>query len=761
MIFQRQAERKQSPLQIRDQDLVGIILGVGLTLALPAPQWGLLIPGVALLIPHNARWLPVGPLLGLILGSASALWWLESRLPDHCYGEEVVVTGRVDTLARKQWTERERWRVSAVLAVTEIAPRRCRGPKRVVLSQYLEQSELGRALDYGEIISTEVRLKPLPSQLNPGVLPDQARSASRGLGAAGTVVAPVAIQREADWLARFRSRVLDDWSGRSGQGWQVLRALLLGDTQAIDRDLWRDLRYLGITHVMVISGLHIGLLAALVSALTQLPRRFFRIPGDRGTTRLSALIVVLTTGLYVLLVGGSLPTQRAYLMLLATQLPLLCGWNTAPSRALLLALVGLVLWDPRVMLGSSFWLSASATWLLVGQSLDSIRLVGLLRVQALLVFLLAPLSLFWFEEASWLGVGVNLLVVPVVTLAMVPLGFAGLALTDLAPEASSWLLQLSASIWEWLVRPLHVLLDCCTEIGVLAASLNLGGLILALATIYWWPNRRRYAVITLSLMTVLHTVPRSIPAGVSVTLLDVGQGLALVVEAAGETLLYDTGDGVPDGFTQAEKTVLPYLRSRGVDVLNTLVISHADRDHSGGAHAIRANLPVKRQLGFGGEACRNGERWRWGELEIVVLNGPGFEAEDSNDQSCGLLLVAGEERILVMGDVSSRREREWVRYWREALSANILVVGHHGSRSSSGHTLLKWVRPTWALISAGRANPFGHPHPEVVYRLTSAWHSAALITSERGAITITIQPSGPSVVRVQRDQWSPYWLKLP
>ena len=136
MIFQRQAERKQSPLQIRDQDLVGIILGVGLSLGLPAPHWGLLIPGVALLIPHNARWLPVGPLLGLILGSASALWWLESRLPDHCYGEEVVVTGRVDTLARKQWTERERWRVSAVLAVTEIAPRRGRGPQRVGLSPY-------------------------------------------------------------------------------------------------------------------------------------------------------------------------------------------------------------------------------------------------------------------------------------------------------------------------------------------------------------------------------------------------------------------------------------------------------------------------------------------------------------------------------------------------------------------------------------------------------------------------------------------------
>lgn len=761
MIFQRQTERKQASFQIRDQDLVGIILGVGLSLCLPAPYWGLLIPGVAMLMPHCARWLPVGPILGMILGSASAVLWLESRLPEHCYGEEVVVTGRVGTLARKHWTERERWHVSAVLEVAEIDARQCRGPTRVVLSQYLDESELGRALDYGEIISTVVRLKPLPSQLNPGVLPDQAGSASRGLGAAGKVVAPLVIQREADLLARYRSRVLDDWSGRSGQGWQVLRALLLGDTQAIDRDLWRDLRYLGITHVMVISGLHIGLLATFVSALTQLPRRLCRIPGDRGTARLSALIIVVTTGIYVLLVGGSLPTQRAYLMLLATQLPLLSGWSTAPSRSLLLALVGLVVWDPRVMLGSSFWLSASATWLLVGQSLNSIRLIGLFRVQALLVVLLAPLSLFWFGEASWLGVGVNLLVVPVVTLAMVPLGFAGLALIDFAPGPSSWLLQLSASIWEWLVRPLHVLLDCCSEIGVLAASLNLGGMILALATIYLWPNRRHYAVIILSLMTVLQMIPRSIPAGVSVTLLDVGQGLSLVAESAGETLLYDTGEGVPDGFTQAEKTVLPYLRSRGVDALNTLVISHADRDHSGGAHAIRASLPIKRQLGFSGEACRNGERWRWGELEVVVLNGPGFETEDRNDQSCGLLLLAGEERILVMGDVSRRREREWVRYWREALSATILVVGHHGSRSSSGHTLLKWVRPTWSLISAGRANPFGHPHPEVVSRLTAAWHSAALITSESGAITITIQPNSPSVVRLQRDYWSPYWLKLP
>ncbi|MDG2461058.1 MAG: DNA internalization-related competence protein ComEC/Rec2 [Luminiphilus sp.] len=687
--------------------------------------------------------------------------WLDSRLPDACFGRTVNVTGRVTTLPKREWTDRGHWRVSASLKVHQIDSPECRGPDRLVIRQYLETNELEQALAYGRVISGAVRLKPLPSQLNPGVLPDQARSVSRSLDAVATVVGPLVMIADRGPVSKYRTRFLNDWSTQAGQGWLVMRALLFGDTRGIDQALWQDLRYLGIVHVLVISGLHIALLGSLIHLITQLPRRFFRVSGDRGVSRISALTVISVTGLYVLLTGASLPTQRAYLMLLATQIPSLCGWAASPRRSLLLALLVLAMWDPMVLLGSSFWLSASATWLLVSHSNLSGDPLSLLRTQFLLVVLMAPLSLFWFGEASWLGIPVNLLAVPVVTLFMVPMGLVGVATADLAPAMSELTLMLSAAAWERLMVPLQMLLDCCQPIAIVVVPLDGIGLMFGLAAIMCWHVARMYSLASLCLIVVLQMLPRAPAHVISMTVLDVGQGLSLVAEAAGRVLLYDTGDGVPGRFTQAEKTVLPHLLSRGIKKLDMLVISHADRDHSGGARAIRERLPVDRHIGFGGEGCRNGERWRWGELEILVLNGPGSAQEDANDQSCGLLLVAGSHRILVMGDISSRRERHWVRYWRETLSATVLVVAHHGSRSSSSHTLLKWVRPGWSVISAGRANRFGHPHPEVLSRLSSAWRSSVLTTAERGAITIRLSPEHRAGVLTQRDEWSPYWLKLP
>ena len=245
------------------------------------------------------------------------------------------------------------------------------------------------------------------------------------------------------------------------------------------------------------------------------------------------------------------------------------------------------------------------------------------------------------------------------------------------------------------------------------------------------------------------------------TLLDVGQGLSLVVQVGGRTLIYDTGFGEPEGFTQAEKVLLPFLTHQGIERIDTLVISHADRDHSGGLELLRVGVPIGRHLGFGGEPCRNGERWLWGSVEFLVINGPGHGQQDRNDGSCGLLIKTPGLSVLIPGDVSAARERQWVRYWRDELAVSILVLAHHGSRTSSSHALLKWASPEWALVSAGRGNAFGHPHEEVVERVKTSEQSTVLSTAMSGAIEINLAERNIPELTPARGPRAPYWLKLP
>ncbi len=201
---------------------------------------------------------------------------------------------------------------------------------------------------YGNTVTGHVQLKSLPSQWNPGSVPDHARFASRSVDASGSLTGEWRLLDEPSLLHRFRSKRFAAWSERVGEGWVILRALLLGDTRAIDRNRWRDFRHLGVVHILVISSLHIGLLAAICQVILGLPRRFVTFRGECGRGRWIPVVVLLLTGVYAMLVGATLPVTRAYLMLAMTQVPTIIGWSTRGHRALLLALVAMVLWNPRV-----------------------------------------------------------------------------------------------------------------------------------------------------------------------------------------------------------------------------------------------------------------------------------------------------------------------------------------------------------------------------------------------------------------------------
>lgn len=746
---------------LRTRDLLAVMVGTIFSLGLPDPHWGLLSVGFFPALWYWRQPAVAWGLLGLFLASLNGVMWLDTRLPDACFAQEVTVTGQVDSLPRTEPADWGGWRVTSELRVLALSDDRCKGLRRILLSQHLDTMHLGLTMRYGALLSGSVRLKPLASQWNPGVLPDQGRWASRGLDAAATVIGPVTQSGHRSWLGTFREGLLDQWARREGQGWVVLRALLLGDTRGISSVLWADLKRLGIVHLVVISGLHIALLAGLTAQIAQLPRRLWRLPRDRGTDVLTTLTTLVVSGLYVLLIGAPLPAQRAFLMLVAAKVPQLLGWSSDNRRPLLLAMTILLVWEPKIALGASFWLSVVATWILVTGTSKGNAASGLLHIQIKMVFLMAPLTLFWFGEASWLGIVANIVMVPAVTLIMVPGGFAGALLSGPLPTLSLHFLELSVWTWDSLMGVASALLRSCDLCALVHQPLPLAGYVLAVIGAFCWSSHKQSALLAYLMAIVIALYAPPSPRDAMVTFLDVGQGLAVVIEGGGKTMVYDTGDGYPEGFSQAEKTLVPYLRSRGVTVIDVLVISHADRDHSGGLTFLADRIPINRHLGFGGEPCRNGERWRWGTTEILIVNGSGQSVSETNDNSCGFVLSVNGYRLLALGDVSADREREVVRYWRDTISSEVMLLAHHGSGSSSSHSLLKWVDPTWAVISSGRGNHFGHPHPAVLKRLSRRRGTSALTTAEAGAIRVRFAGNRYPRVTKQRNNGAPYWLKLP
>ena len=265
------------------------------------------------------------------------------------------------------------------------------------------------------------------------------------------------------------------------------------------------------------------------------------------------------------------------------------------------------------------------------------------------------------------------------------------------------------------------------------------------------------------------------PAGrTRVTVLDVGQGTAVIIRSGDRTLVYDTGGGDPAGANMATTVLLPWLRRQGVNELDTLVISHPDNDHSAGAGTLLAALPVGRLYRggqvpglAGGRPCVAGQAWRWpGGQTFRFLSPAGSSTGSSNDNSCVLQIAAAGHRLLLAGDVESAVERDLVRYWGDALASDWLLVAHHGSRTSSTYALLKTVRPATAVISSGYANRFGHPHPDVVETPAGhgrdglrhcRWRGAGVRTGCRAAAAVSQLPAAKAALLDVNSAWfSPF-----
>lgn len=730
------------------------------------------------------------------LGAAYAALRAHLRLADELAfaheGRDVRVRGVIASLpAQLQRGVRFEFDVEAAQPISV--------PARLSLAWY----GAGAAVRAGERWEFTVRLRRPHGSANPGGFDLEAWMLERGLRATGYVregardSAAAAlrleamvwrpgyvVQRARDALReRLQQRLRDErYAG-------VLVALVLGDQRAIGEQDWLLFNRTGIAHLVSISGLHITMIAALAAlAAAALWRRSPRALALAPAQSAAALMAMVAALAYCLLAGWGVPAQRTFLMLATVAVAMLVRRATRPATTLALAAAAVTVADPWAVLAPGFWLSFGAVaaifFALHGRPPVASRwpaqLAAAARMQLAVTVALVPLTVALFLQLSLVSPLANAIAIPTVSLAVTPLALAGAALVAL-PEPLASIAVPAFAIAHALLEALIDVLRWTLQWPWAAVALPAPppwATVLAVAGAAWllappaWPNRWAGAVWLLPLF--LWPPPRPAAGELWVTGLDVGQGMAVLLETRTATVLYDAGPRYSPQADAGSRVILPYLRARGIDRIDLLVLSHLDSDHSGGAAAILTSVDVRRVLtsiepqhpllaaAREVQTCREGQRFELGDVELRVLH--PTDADDpsrggTNARSCVLDARVGSVRVLLTGDLPQAQEQALVR--REPdLRAALVTAPHHGSRHSSGEAFVRAVAPRWVLVQAGYRNRFGHPDAEVQARY-EALGARVVRTDHSGAAQWRFAADGSATLHAQRRDAARYWHNRP
>ncbi len=736
--------------------------------ALPSPWWLLLLLSALLL---RRRPVPLCALLGLGWALLRAAWLLQGGLSPGLEGRELVVEGTVASLpGRTGYGIRFEFEPRRML----MDGRAVTNPRRIRLGWYGERLP---DLRPGERWRLRVRLKRPHGFANPGGFDYERWLFRHGIGATGHVrrsrdnrrlgTAPPGI----DLLRhQLRDRLASTLVGSPWSG--ILTALAIGDRHAISPAQWRVLRATGTNHLVAISGLHIGLLAAagffLLRWLAALV--MFLSGGRTPAQRVGGIGAVLFALGYAALAGFSIPTLRALTMVVVFVAGMQAARRLTPLALLACAALAVLVLDPTAVLAPGFWLSFGAVGLIFYGTLCRHgrvgRLWGLVRVQLLVGVGLLPLLAAFFGQHPLIAPVANLVAVPWVSLITVPLTLLGVLLGMGAPDPAAPLLGLAAASLD-LLWPL---LDSLAALPVaqwqprMVGGLELAAALLGTALVLVPAGIPLRPLGVVFLLPLVLTAPRTLPEkGFRLTLLDVGQGLAAVIATRSHLLVYDAGPRFSEGFDAGAAVVRPYLRTRGWDRIDLLLLSHGDNDHAGGARSLLAELPVGEVMAApdprislpGSRSCRAGRQWNWDGVHFRILH-PDAGHWRGNDASCVLLVEGGGHRLLLSGDIERRAERHLAARLPAALRAEVLVSPHHGSRSSSSVAFANRVSPTWVLHPAGYRNRFGFPRAEVVARWR-ARGARQLVTGQAGAIEVEFLPGYPAIPSCWRNAHPRIW----
>jgi len=711
-------------------------------------------------------------LLGVLWATGAAKWRMQDVLPHHWQQKPILVEGVIASVSSiSESGERFRFVVEHILTEEAVVP------KYIGLSYYYPRQYQHRPVDHeasesiqesqqfhaGERWQLTVKLKRPHGTINPHGFDFEGWALSENMRATGSIVAKSGYQKIDDLVFQpryiverlretIKTNIAKVLAGRPYVG--VIQALVMGDDSAIDVTIWQVLLRTGITHLMSISGLHITMLSGLAFVLILtvwriLPSCTLWLPARKAAT-FAGLLVGLS---YALIAGFSVPTQRTFYMLMVVALALWSGKQFRIEQILAVALLVVVLIDPWSVNAAGFWLSFGAV-ALIGFSLNGRIgelhwLRGAIKTQWAVTIGMLPILLVLFNQASIISPVANAIAIPVVSFIVTPTALLGSFLS------MDWLLIISHHCLTWLMSGLNWLAnlpiatwhqhqpDAWTFLPAM-----LGALILLLPK--GLPLRWLGVFGFLPMMLISPNRPAI--GEIKMTVLDVGQGLSVHVQTAQHDLIYDTGAKYNQQSDAGSRIVVPYLYGEGVKKLDGLMVSHDDSDHSGGAASILAMFPVKWLLSsydFAQDSqliknikCSAGQQWLWDQVEFQVLYPTLLHHQtklSDNNKSCVLKVSNQSSSFLLTGDIEKSAEYYLLGHVdRTMLKSDVMIVPHHGSKTSSTVDFLNAVSPRLSIVTAGYLNRFGHPKNVILERYKQI-NTPLLQTAQDGAIVLTFK----------------------
>lgn len=703
-----------------------------------------------------------GFIFGCVWMASVGHWQTVWQLPKEQIVEINSVQGQVSSIIRRSKDLR------LTMAVHSVNQRVLSRPINIRLSWKSPQWPVLQ----GQEIKLTVKLKPAHGLANEGGFNYQVWLFSQNIVATGYVQNDSSHQLLED-NATIRQRLILKLASYNLHHEAWISALALGDRSLFTPADWKLIQTTGIAHLVAISGLHLAIVASssylLFAAMVRLLSRVIR-PNQAINLRLWAmLLALLFTLFYAWLAGFSLPTVRAWIALLIYTLLILQNKNWRPKHLILYSVFAFVVLFPLSLFSLSFWLSFAAVivislvfwrWPISTTEFsfkNTFRIM--LIVQMSLSALMLPLVAWQFGLISVIAPIVNIVAVPVVTLLLVPICLFCIILLLLNIDSVQIVLVILDALIDACVTFLHWLNEwqfSAIEIPNIPLQVWLCALIaMMMLVLPRLPHKKKLCLfLTIPLISYLQ-IPKSDIWKVNV--LDVGQGLAVVISKNRRAILYDVGAAYPSGFNMADSVILPWLQANGIEQLDWVFISHFDNDHAGALSKLQNGIQINRIISPR-DHCFSGWKKHWQGLNVKVLWPNNKTDIVKNNDSCVLHISDGNHSVLLPGDIEKLSESILVETMPKQLKATLLIAPHHGSNTSSSEAFLAAVSPQYSIFSEGYMNRWGFPKQRVVERYLNT-NSQLYSTSEQGQVSVCFgcESIGSVSIQTYRDDIFPYW----
>ena len=722
--------------------------------------------------------------LGLVWGSCTVIYWLET-VPKLISEPRVVeINGYICSIPKQDSTQKINFDFcinsfnGSSLSLFQ--------NNKLKLTKYYPTDQLANKLLAGSFWRFKTKLKPIHGRLNPGGFDYEKWLLSEGFIATGYIREEQKQRPSFSLIAKYHSvrqtlyqkltAVIPKSENRG-----IILALAMGERSDIEAEQWQAVKGSGTSHLLAISGLHIGI-AALWSyylfllIFKRLKFVIKKVPAQK-LAQIGSLIGATSIAL---LSGFGYPAQRALIMLSIYLIAQWSGRALSLSKTLILSVIIILTLQPLAILTVSFWLSVIAVALIVlltsyKQTTNGIAVnfKGWIRINWFLFVGLMPITWAIFDSISLVGFVANIILIPLTSFFTTPIIYLGFIAISVSDVIAHWLFIIADVLVSLTYQIQFALsqLNQTTSISSLPATvfILLLGAILVLLMPSKLPGKSIFAPLIVASILIYTTNKNS--TDFKMVVFDIGQGLAIHIQVGDKNLLFDTGYG-NERFSMAETSLIPYFRRQAIQKLDVVTVSHSDSDHAGGLIAVDRDLSIGDI--YAGESlasktdllttnCHTAQAWQWQNVEFefqdhLHANDPEGNRSEGNNASCVLLISVFDQRILLTGDIEKRAEQRLINKDTRGKLKNIdlLVSPHHGSLTSSTEKMVNYLSPSFVVHSAGYANQWDFPRPEVVDRYLSVG-AKNYTTHEVGAITINLDNSQQLKITTERANRSHFW----